>query len=235
MKSKSRTLKVLVFFVLILLTLTYLGAERQIPHYNTMGLAKASLEAAVRYLSASLGPQGIRVNAVGPGATSVAAAAILYLAFVLDCVDGQLARYLGATRHAGYLARFGASLESATVALPTLASLLALEFERRWLLDEPQRRARAAKLNRLLAAATRRAGRATGVRAEIATRDAAILRVLATTAVRSGAIRRGLDRADSGRPGPGVLVHLRRGRQAGAGGGLPACRKNSVAPDPAQD
>ena len=41
-----------------LLTLTYLGAERAIPHYNTMGLAKASLEASVRYLAANLGPKG---------------------------------------------------------------------------------------------------------------------------------------------------------------------------------
>src|SRR5262249_24442122 len=45
-----------------LLTLTYLGAERVVPHYNTMGLAKASFEASVRYLAANLGPKGIRVN-----------------------------------------------------------------------------------------------------------------------------------------------------------------------------
>jgi len=50
-----------------LLTLTYLGAERAIPHYNTMGLAKASLEASVRYLAANLGPKGIRVNAISAG------------------------------------------------------------------------------------------------------------------------------------------------------------------------
>jgi len=50
-----------------LLTLTYLGAERVVPNYNTMGLAKASLEASVRYLAASLGPQGIRVNAISAG------------------------------------------------------------------------------------------------------------------------------------------------------------------------
>ncbi|MEO7404371.1 MAG: SDR family oxidoreductase, partial [Burkholderiales bacterium] len=50
-----------------LVTLTYLGAERVIPNYNTMGLAKASLEAAVRYMAASLGPQGIRVNGVSAG------------------------------------------------------------------------------------------------------------------------------------------------------------------------
>ena len=47
-----------------LLTLSYLGAERTMPNYNVMGLAKASLEANVRYMAQSLGPKGIRVNAV---------------------------------------------------------------------------------------------------------------------------------------------------------------------------
>ncbi|MGE0385928.1 MAG: enoyl-ACP reductase [Gammaproteobacteria bacterium] len=50
-----------------LLTLSYLGAVRSLPSYNVMGLAKASLEANVRYLASSLGPQGIRVNAVSAG------------------------------------------------------------------------------------------------------------------------------------------------------------------------
>ena len=50
-----------------LLTLTYLGALKNVPNYNTMGLAKASLEASVRYLAGSVGPKGIRVNAVCPG------------------------------------------------------------------------------------------------------------------------------------------------------------------------
>ena len=50
-----------------LLTLTYLGAMRTVPHYNTMGLAKASLEASVRYLATSLGPKGIRVNGISAG------------------------------------------------------------------------------------------------------------------------------------------------------------------------
>ena len=56
------------------LTLTYLGAEKVVPHYNTMGLAKASLEAAVRYLAANLGPQGIRVNAISAGPIKTLAA-----------------------------------------------------------------------------------------------------------------------------------------------------------------
>ncbi len=50
-----------------LLTLTYLGAQRSLPNYNTMGLAKASLEAGVRYLAASLGPKGVRVNGISAG------------------------------------------------------------------------------------------------------------------------------------------------------------------------
>ena len=52
-----------------LLTLTYLGAERVIPNYNTMGAAKAALEASVRYLASDLGPSGIRVNAISAGPT----------------------------------------------------------------------------------------------------------------------------------------------------------------------
>jgi enoyl-[acyl-carrier protein] reductase I len=50
-----------------LLTLTYVGAERWTPHYNVMGVAKAALEASVRYMAADLGTQGIRVNAVSAG------------------------------------------------------------------------------------------------------------------------------------------------------------------------
>jgi enoyl-[acyl-carrier protein] reductase I len=58
-----------------LVTLTYLGAERVVPNYNTMGLAKASLEASVRYLAASLGPKGIRVNGISAGPIKTLAAA----------------------------------------------------------------------------------------------------------------------------------------------------------------
>lgn len=50
-----------------LLTLSYLGAERFVPNYNVMGLAKASLEAGVRFLASSLGPEGTRVNAISAG------------------------------------------------------------------------------------------------------------------------------------------------------------------------
>jgi enoyl-[acyl-carrier protein] reductase I len=58
-----------------LLTLTYIGAERSVPNYNVMGLAKASLEANVRYLAQALGPEGIRVNAISAGPIRTLAAA----------------------------------------------------------------------------------------------------------------------------------------------------------------
>jgi enoyl-[acyl-carrier protein] reductase I len=56
------------------LALSYLGAERTLPNYNTMGLAKASLEAATRYLAFCLGPQGIRANAISAGPIKTLAA-----------------------------------------------------------------------------------------------------------------------------------------------------------------
>ena len=58
-----------------LLTLSYLGGERAVPFYNVMGLAKASLEANVKYLAQSLGPKGIRVNAISAGPIRTLAAA----------------------------------------------------------------------------------------------------------------------------------------------------------------
>lgn len=58
-----------------LVTMTYLGAERTMPNYNVMGMAKASLEAAVRYMAVSLGPEGIRVNAISAGPIKTLAAA----------------------------------------------------------------------------------------------------------------------------------------------------------------
>ena len=57
-----------------LLTLTYLGSMRATPNYNTMGLAKASLEASVRYLAESLGPRGVRVNGISAGPIKTLAA-----------------------------------------------------------------------------------------------------------------------------------------------------------------
>jgi len=58
-----------------LLTLSYYGAEKAMPNYNVMGLAKASLEANVRYMAQSLGPDGIRVNAISAGPIKTLAAA----------------------------------------------------------------------------------------------------------------------------------------------------------------
>jgi enoyl-[acyl-carrier protein] reductase I len=57
-----------------LLTLTYYGAEKVIPHYNVMGVAKSALEASVRYLATDLGPEGIRVNAISAGPIKTLAA-----------------------------------------------------------------------------------------------------------------------------------------------------------------
>jgi len=57
-----------------LLTLTYYGAEKYVPNYNVMGVAKAALEASVRYLAHDLGPQNIRVNAISAGAIKTLAA-----------------------------------------------------------------------------------------------------------------------------------------------------------------
>ncbi len=57
-----------------LLTLSYLGAERVVPHYNVMGIAKAALEASVRYLAMDLGGNGIRVNAISAGPVKTLAA-----------------------------------------------------------------------------------------------------------------------------------------------------------------
>ncbi|SBP89652.1 enoyl-ACP reductase FabI [Thiomonas delicata] len=57
-----------------LVTMTYLGAERVVPNYNTMGVAKAALEAAVRYMAESLGPRGMRVNGVSAGPIKTLAA-----------------------------------------------------------------------------------------------------------------------------------------------------------------
>jgi enoyl-[acyl-carrier protein] reductase I len=71
-----------------LLTLTYLGSTRAVPNYNTMGLAKASLEASVRYLAASLGPRGIRVNGISAGPIrTLAAAGIKGFSKILSTVE----------------------------------------------------------------------------------------------------------------------------------------------------
>lgn len=71
-----------------LLTLSYLGSIRAVPYYNVMGLAKASLEANVRYMASSLGPKGIRVNGVSAGPIkTLAAAGISSFRKMLDHVE----------------------------------------------------------------------------------------------------------------------------------------------------
>jgi enoyl-[acyl-carrier protein] reductase I len=66
------------------LTLTYYGAERVMPHYNVMGVAKAALEASVRYLANDLGPENIRVNALSAGpARTLASAGIGDFRYIL--------------------------------------------------------------------------------------------------------------------------------------------------------
>ena len=71
-----------------MITLTYLGAERFVTNYNTMGLAKASLEASVRYLASSLGPRNIRVNGISAGPIkTLAAAGIKGFGKILDVVE----------------------------------------------------------------------------------------------------------------------------------------------------
>src|SRR5712692_3461567 len=68
-------------------TLTYLGSTRVIPNYNVMGVAKAALEASVRYLASELGPSGIRVNAISAGPVKTASArAVKDFSSILDVV-----------------------------------------------------------------------------------------------------------------------------------------------------
>ena len=73
-----------------LLTLTYLGAMKVVPAYNTMGLAKAALEASVRYTAASLGPKGVRVNGISAGPIkTLAASGIKGFGKILDVVERE--------------------------------------------------------------------------------------------------------------------------------------------------
>lgn len=71
-----------------IVALSYLGGERVVPHYNVMGVAKAALDATVRYLAYDLGPQGIRVNCVSPGPVrTISASAIADFGKMLDHVE----------------------------------------------------------------------------------------------------------------------------------------------------
>lgn len=96
-----------------LVTLTYLGAERALANYNVMGLAKASLEANVRYLASCLGPEGIRVNAISAGPIKTLAAAGI----------GGFSRILNFVAHNAPLRRNVTSDEVGNVAALLLSDL----------------------------------------------------------------------------------------------------------------
>jgi len=71
-----------------IVTLSYLGGDRVVPNYNVMGIAKAALEASVRYLAADLGPRGIRVNAISAGPVrTLAASGISGFSSMLDVIE----------------------------------------------------------------------------------------------------------------------------------------------------
>jgi enoyl-[acyl-carrier protein] reductase I len=91
-----------------LLTLTYMGSVRAMPSYNVMGLAKASLEANVRYMAQSLGPRGIRVNAISAGPIkTLAAAGISKFRSMLSHVEETAPlRRIVTTREVGNVAAF---------------------------------------------------------------------------------------------------------------------------------
>jgi enoyl-[acyl-carrier protein] reductase I len=83
-----------------IVTLSYLGAIRSMPNYNVMGLAKASLEACVRYLASGLGPEGIRVNAISAGPIkTLAAAGIGGFSKILHFVEKNAPLRRGVTIH----------------------------------------------------------------------------------------------------------------------------------------
>ncbi|MEP6714484.1 MAG: enoyl-ACP reductase [Terriglobia bacterium] len=94
-----------------IMTLTYLGAVRVRPNYNVMGVAKASLEAAMRYLANDLGPQKIRVNAISAGAVKTASArAVKDLSVMLDATrDHSPLRHVTEAGEVGDTAAFLAS------------------------------------------------------------------------------------------------------------------------------
>src|SRR5690606_5410213 len=69
-----------------MLTLSYYGAEKVIPHYNVMGIAKAALETSVKYIANDVGPDGIRVNAISAGPIkTLAASGIGDFRYILKC------------------------------------------------------------------------------------------------------------------------------------------------------
>ena len=94
-----------------ILTLTYMGSTRVTPNYNVMGVAKAALESTVRYLANDLGPEGIRVNAIAPGAIDTP---MLRRSFARHANSDEV-REASRNRHA--MKRFGQAEEIAQTAL----------------------------------------------------------------------------------------------------------------------
>jgi len=96
-----------------ILALSYLGGERVVPNYNVMGVAKAALDATVRYLAYDLGPQGIRVNALAPGPVKTVSAAAI----------GDFGRMLAHVKSVAPLKRNVAAAEVGDVAAFYLSDL----------------------------------------------------------------------------------------------------------------
>lgn len=105
-----------------LVALSYLGAERVMPNYNLMGLAKASLEAATRYMATAMGPQGIRVNAISPGplATRAASGIQHFDQLLADAAQRAPLRRLVSIDDVGALSTFMASDASRSMTGSTL-------------------------------------------------------------------------------------------------------------------
>lgn len=83
-----------------ILTLSYYGSEKVVPNYNVMGVAKAALEASVRYLAADLGPDGVRVNAISAGPIkTLAASGIRGFKGILDAVEERTPLRRNITQH----------------------------------------------------------------------------------------------------------------------------------------
>ncbi len=89
-----------------LLTVSYYGAEKVVDHYNVMGPVKATLEAAMRYMAAELGPRGIRVNALSPGpiATRVASGIAHFDVLIEEACSRKPMRGLVGVKEVGALA-----------------------------------------------------------------------------------------------------------------------------------
>lgn len=105
-----------------LITMSYLGADRVVDHYGIMGLCKAALESATRYMAHELGPKGIRVNAVSPGPmlTRAASGIAQFDALMQQAIDRSPLRRLATTDQVGGLTAFLASDAAAGITGSTI-------------------------------------------------------------------------------------------------------------------